>query len=355
MCHKTTRRILSLLLVLAMILTGPFSVTAVASPTSGAEDLTFHEVDAGSVSTQLDSTAGQEVESLQTGQTLYEDTDQVRVTIFLEPAATLERFDSQNVASNVQAMSYRQTLAQKQEEVQSWIEAATGQELQVAWNMTLATNAISANVEYGQIQQILDVSGVKDVVIETRYEPAVVEQDLETDPNMATSSEMIGSGLAWASGYTGAGSRVAIIDTGIDTDHQSMDADAYWYSLQQQAKEAGVDFETYVEGLNLLDQAEIDRVWNQLNISDRAKSSRVYINSKLPFGYNYIDTNYFVNHDHDTQGGHGSHVAGIAAANDYIKNADGSFSPALDTAKMQGVAPDAQILTMKVFGNYGGA
>ena len=300
MCHKTTRRILSLLLVLAMILTGPFSVTAVASPTSGAEDLTFHEVDAGSVSTQLDSTAGQEVESLQTGQTLYEDTDQVRVTIFLEPAATLARFDSQNVASNVQAMSYRQTLAQKQEEVQSWIEAATGQELQVAWNMTLATNAISANVEYGQIQQILDVSGVKDVVIETRYEPAVVEQDLETDPNMATSSEMIGSGLAWASGYTGAGSRVAIIDTGIDTDHQSMDADAYWYSLQQQAKEAGVDFETYVEGLNLLDQAEIDRVWNQLNISDRAKSSRVYINSKLPFGYNYVDTNYFVNHDHDT-------------------------------------------------------
>ena len=82
-------------------------------------------------------------------------------------------------------------------------------------------------------------------MIETRYEPAVVEQDLETDPNMATSSEMIGSGLAWASGYTGAGSRVAIIDTGIDTDHQSMDADAYWYSLQQQAKEAGVDFEMW--------------------------------------------------------------------------------------------------------------
>lgn len=122
------------------------------------------------------------MESLQTDQTLYEDTDQVRVTIFLEQAATLERFDSQNVASNVQAINYRQVLAQKQEEVQSRIEAATGQELQVAWNMTLATNAISANVEYGQIQQILDVSGVKDLVIETRYEPAVVEQDLETGP-----------------------------------------------------------------------------------------------------------------------------------------------------------------------------
>lgn len=75
MCHKTTHRILSLLLVLAMMLTGPLSATAAASPTSGVEDLSFHEVDAGSVSAQLDSTAGQEVESLQTGQTLYEDTD----------------------------------------------------------------------------------------------------------------------------------------------------------------------------------------------------------------------------------------------------------------------------------------
>ena len=57
----------------------------------------------------------------------------------------------------------------------------------------------------------------------------------------------------------------------------------------------------------------------------------------------------------DKQGDHGSHVTGIAAGNRYIKNEDGSFSPALDTALTQGVAPDAQVFVMKVFGTNGGA
>ena len=63
----------------------------------------------------------------------------------------------------------------------------------------------------------------------------------------------------------------------------------------------------------------------------------------------------YIGHDEDTQGDHGSHVAGIAAANRYVKSADGSFESALDATLTQGVAPDAQILVMKVFGVTGGA
>lgn len=37
---------------------------------------------------------------------------------------------------------------------------------------------------------------------------------------MSTSDEMIGSTAVWASGYTGAGRKIAIIDTGIDVDHR---------------------------------------------------------------------------------------------------------------------------------------
>lgn len=79
-------------------------------------------------------------------------------------------------------------------------------------------------VPYGQIARIRAIQGVKDVVLETQYEPAVASVSETADPNMATSSEMIGSSAAYAAGYTGAGSRVAVIDTGIDTDHQSFDA-----------------------------------------------------------------------------------------------------------------------------------
>lgn len=60
-------------------------------------------------------------------------------------------------------------------------------------------------------------------------------------------------------------------------------------------------------------------------------------------------------HDNDTQGEHGSHVAGIATANRYIPNGDGTFTPALEAVSTQGVAPDAQLITMKVFGTRGGA
>lgn len=79
-------------------------------------------------------------------------------------------------------------------------------------------------------------------------------------------------------------------------------------------------------------------------------AGQLYVNAKIPFGYNYIDKDLDITHDHDSAGEHGSHVEGIAAANAFLSNGDGSFSRALETVKVQGVAPDAQILTMKVFG-----
>ncbi|MGM9557699.1 MAG: S8 family serine peptidase [Oscillospiraceae bacterium] len=109
--------------------------------------------------------------------------------------------------------------------------------------------------------------------------------------------------------------------------------------------------------MNLLDQDEIAKVLDKLNIMDYpgAEASGLYLSSKIPFAYNYVDMNLVVDHDHDGQGEHGSHVEGIAAANAYIQKDDGTFVSALDEVKVQGVAPDAQIIVMKVFGASGGA
>ncbi|MFR8332519.1 MAG: hypothetical protein ACLU9S_09275 [Oscillospiraceae bacterium] len=63
----------------------------------------------------------------------------------------------------------------------------TKEPLDVVWNLTLAANIISANISYGQIQTIQNLPGVKDVVVETRYEPCVVDTQEAADPNMATS------------------------------------------------------------------------------------------------------------------------------------------------------------------------
>lgn len=69
---------------------------------------------------------------------------------------------------------------------------------------------------------------------------------------------------------------------------------------------------------------------------------------KVPTGYNYADENFDVRDLTASQ--HGQHVAGIAAAN----GSQGSESEFETTGRVDGAAPNAQLLAMKVFSNdYG--
>lgn len=286
----------------------------------------------------------------------YANTDLVRVSIVLDRASTIGAgYATSGIAANASAMSYRDSLKQEQAGMTASIERATGNRLDVVWNLTLAANLISANIPYGQLSAIQALPGVREVILENRYDPAVYSVDEPDSPNMSTSCDMIGSAAAWACGYTGAGSRIAVIDTGIDTNHQSFSDEAFAYSLSKRAELTGQDADAYVESLHLLDAEEITSLAGELNVPVQFQPEDLYINSKIPFGYNYIDRSLEVTHDKDSQGDHGSHVASIAAANAYIPQGDGSFSSALESVLMQGVAPDAQILTMKVFGARGGA
>lgn len=342
------KRALSVLLALVLSLSLVTPTWAAAkTPASGTGNgLTWEKIDNRSTDLRLDKNNAEKVEQ---DTPEYADTDIVRVSIVLKDASTLAKgYSSEDIATNSAAMKYRQKLETKQEKMAKTIskKALGGEALDVVWNLTLAANIISANVEYGQIEKIEKISGVEAVLIETRYEPCVVKDNETTDPNMATSGSMIGSNVAWADGYTGAGSKVAIIDTGADTDHPSLDPDAFTYAVKD-------------SGVTLMAAADLtDAILEQLNASKKmpgVTADQLYVNAKIPYGFNYVDDDLDITHDNDTEGDHGSHVTGIAAGNRYIKNEDGSFSPALDTALTQGVAPDAQVFVMKVFGSNGGA
>ncbi len=289
----------------------------------------------------------------------YADTDMVRVSIVLDKQPTLEKFSTKGISANATAAVYRKELRDQQAELTAAIEKRVlgGAKLDVVWNMTLAANIISANVPYGTIDKIAVMAGVDEVVIEQQYAPLTTES---ADTFQSTASGMIGANTAWAAGYTGAGSRIAVIDTGLDTDHQSFSTAAYRYALEQQAAEKGLSASEYIVSLDLLNVIEVESVLKDLNIYpyvqylDGTDSEAWYVNEKVPFALNYVDRNYQVTHDLDAQGGHGSHVAGIAAANRYIPEGDG-YAAAMDTVLTQGVAPDAQLIIMKVFGESGGA
>ncbi len=281
-----------------------------------------------------------------------EDLNQVvRVSIFLEAPSTIGAgFSTEGIGTNSAAIAYREGLKTQQAEMTAQIESVIGHSLDVQWNLTLAVNAISAYVTLGDIVKIESIPGVKSVQRENLYLPMEGET---ADPNTANTSEnMVGATAAWAAGYTGAGSRIAIIDTGIDTTHQSFAEEPFLYSV-------GLADATD----ELMTEADISRVLSQLNASqkmsgvtaqqlNRSGGGGNAVNSKIPYGFNYVDGNLTIDHVHDTEGDHGSHVAGIAAANRYIGTA---HNDAASTVGAVGMAPDAQLLIMKVFGSNGGA
>ncbi|MBO4452479.1 MAG: S8 family serine peptidase, partial [Clostridia bacterium] len=338
---KFFRSSLSVLLVvfLAMAMVTPCFAVGNASQ-SGWKSVSFTKTDDSSVSAPRRGSAG-----LEDLDEIYSADETVRVSIVLDDAATITKFPTEGIAANANAMSYRASLRTKQDSLAQRISALAldGEELDVVWHLTLAANVISANVKYGRIGAIANVPGVRKVLVENRYEPQKAEES--DKPANIGATEMTGATFVWGD-YTGAGQIVAIIDTGLDTDHRSFDPGAFEYAIS-----------TLQGEFDLLTKDDIAAVLKSLNVYDRNNSvtaRKLYINSKAPFGYNYCDDNYDVTHDNDDQGEHGSHVAGIAAANRFVKK-DGEYVDALAEVLTQGEAPDAQILAMKVFGNNGGA
>ena len=270
----------------------------------------------------------------------YSDTEIVRIIVELEGQSLLEQGYTQGqiaqqngrVTAAADSMEARQ--AQVAEEIAKIIResglVANSRSWGVKYNYTVTLNGMAMSVPYGVMGAIRQIDGVKGAYLVSRYEiPDQVEAT--NTPNMYATSETFGSAATWNNlGYTGQGMTIAIIDTGLDIDHPSF-ADA---------PEGGK-----------ISRSDVESVLPQLNAySLYAATSavpltvdRVYYSQKVPYGFNYVDNSIDVTHDYDTQGDHGTHVAGIAAANK------------LDTTTVVGVAPDAQVLVMKVFGQNGGA
>ena len=275
----------------------------------------------------------------------------VRVIIrFRSDSLTEHGYSTRGLGSNAAALAYSDRLQKKQRTQIKAISAELGVTLPVRYQFTIGVNGVATSVPYGEVEAIRAMDGVESVYVENQYEPDVDE------PNTATAGTMIGSYNAWADGYTGAGSRVAIIDTGLDIDHPSFDESAFLYGLERSAARFGKQVSDY----DLMTEEDITKVLPRLYASERMSgltADELYRTAKIPYAFNYIDEDLDVTYDNDAQGDHGTHVAGIATANTYVwtKDADGDLHAARQKNGVAGVAPDAQVLPMKVFGKGGGA
>lgn len=351
---KIFQRLLALSLAVCLILgmTGSASAEKNTGKGTGKEDR-LQEVspDSGKLQWTLVDDEAARVEARQVsaavenGLTPAEGNDsssagEVRVFIVLEEESALEEgIPVRGFSENERARSFAEEAEEQQELVLSDIQRAVGyQPLKVRYQFSVIANAVSAEVDYGDIESIKEVEGVKSVYVVPKY--YLQETAL---PNTITAGEMVGSYETWDSGYTGAGQRIAIIDNGIDIQHPSFAPEAFAYGRKKTEEKTGHK----VSEEELLDAKDISKVFGQLKIGSKGNGvspKTLYWNQKIAFGFNYAGKDLNIFHE---SGDHGTHVAGIAAANQYVPAKGGGYQEQPDG--VAGIAKDAQLLIMKVF------
>ena len=306
------KKLVSWLLITAMLLAMlPMAIFATQEPTQPGEDPTGINAEAAEA---VLGTVGAKESGAQTFDKKQEEiAPETEVTIIV----LLDEKEIPQSGTPTRAAQSRMLKQQKtvQKEISS--KVLGGEAVKVEHSYCTLTNGFSTTVTYGQLEEIRKLDGV---------EAAFVAPSFELDPLMTTSNQMVGGGVYNTTGYNGEGMVIAILDTGVAHTHEVFAA------APENPRITLADVQRVLDENDLHCESDVPSIG----------ASTLYYSAKIPFQFDYGD------HDADgtpeeTGGEHGTHVAATAAANAGAKE---GFS---------GVAPQAQILNMKVFKKSGGA
>lgn len=334
------KRFLAILLVLAMCLTTLGVVPAMAVEPAAEESddaISARWTDKNSLSPADQEITPHEVEGeipsadgvdLSNDENALKASDIVTVIVELEsePLADAAMGELDTFISSPACLQLEQDLLNEQASVRAEIEALTGKTetasvngaSDLTYSYTTVLNGFSMKLPYGKLDEVRSLNGVKNVWVAEQYS---LPEDLSADDytiSMNSSTGMVGSTEANAMGYDGTGTIVAILDTGFMKAHEAFSV------MPTNTKYSKDDIASLLQSQSLASK-----------VTD---ADSVYINEKAPYGYDYA------NGDADAEAvgqAHGVHVAGTVAGN----NGKDFF----------GVAPNAQLMIMKIFGDGSGS
>lgn len=225
----------------------------------------------------------------------------VVVQMSAAPASTNGSLISQ-YSSTAQIQEETRKVIAAQDSIKKAVQKITGQTASESYGYVV--NGFATKAKVRDLEAIKKVAGVKSVTVNTVYYPS------EANANSMANVQSVWSAYK----YKGEGTVVSVIDTGIDPNHKDMRL-----SSEKNVKLTKSSVAKFIK---------------------KAKHGK-YFTAKVPYGFNYADNNTIITDDSpDDQ--HGMHVAGIIGANGTGSN------PATSVV---GVAPEAQLLAMKVFTN----
>lgn len=187
-------------------------------------------------------------------------------------------------------------------------------EAKILHSYTNVMNGFSMDIKRGEIPKIESMTGVIKVIEAKKY-----------TENMNTARKLTQAEDVWKDySLKGEGQVVSIIDTGVDFNNKAFKAPEDKSKLK-------------------LNKASVDEIKSKGALRAN-KDAETYFSEKVPFGFNYADNNTEIVDKRDSKSPHGCHVAGIVAA-------DGDENEVKENKSIKGVAPEAQLLAMKVFSN----